>query len=192
MPRATFAFQGNSFQIRYPRDSRGGLADVYVDGVKRGEVNFYSATAGGTGRFPYTSATNGLHLVELRAVKGTAYFDGALTDGKVFPTTTKLVDETQTFTGVMGPSANNVEVDSYPITVGSNVTTIKASLSWEGGVDLDFALVDPDGVEVASGATLSNPEALEYAVTKPGTYTYQVKGYAAAIANYTLKSTQTP
>ena len=191
VPRATFAFQGKSFQIRYPRDSKGGLADVYVDGINRGQLNFYSATAGFTGRFPYTSGTNGLHVVELRGIKGNAYFDGALTDGRVFATTTKLVDEMQTFTGLMGPSAQNLEVDSYPITVGSNVTTIKAELSWTGGVDIDFGLGDPDGVEVASGASLSNPEVLEYAVTKPGTYTYQVKGFATVVANYTLKSTQT-
>jgi hypothetical protein len=191
VPRATFAFQGKSFQIRYPRDSKGGLADVYVDGVYRGPINFYSATAGYTGRFPVTSSANGLHVVELRGVKGNAYFDGALTDGKVFATNTRLVDESQTFTGLMGPSAQNLEVDSYPITVGSNVTTIKAELSWTGGVDIDFGLVDPDGVEVASGATLANPEVLEYAVTKPGTYTYQVKGFATVVANYTLKSTQT-
>jgi len=191
VPRATFAFQGRSFQIQYPRDSKGGLADVYVDGVNRGQINFFSATSGYTGRFPFTSTTSGLHVVELRGVKGNAYFDGALVDGKVFATNTRLVDETETFTGVMGPSVENLEIDSYPITVGSDVTTIKASVSWDGGVDIDFSLVDPDGVEVASGATLANPEVLEYAVTKPGTYTYRVKGYATVLANYTLKSTQT-
>jgi serine protease AprX len=127
----------------------------------------------------------------LRGTKGNVYFDGALVDGKLFATTTKLVDETQSFTGLMGPSANNLEVDSYPISVGNDVTTIKATLAWSGGVDLDFALIDPDGVEVASGASLGNPEALEFAVTKPGTYTYQVRGYAAVVANYTLTSTQT-
>ena len=191
VPRVSFAFQGRSFQLQYPRDAKGGLADVYVDGVNRGQVSFYSATTGYTGRFPYTSDSSGLHVVELRAVKGNSYFDGALVDGKLFATSTRLVDETESFTGLMGPSANNLEVDSYPITVGSDVTTIKARLSWDGGVDLDFSLLDPDGVEVASGASLSNPEVLEFAVARPGTYTYQVKGYAAAIANYTLASTQT-
>jgi hypothetical protein len=191
VPRASFAFQGKTFQIRYPRDSKGGLADVYVDGVNRGQISFYAATAGYSGRFPYTSASNGLHVVELRAIKGNAYFDGALTDGRVFATNTRLVDDTQTFTGLMGPSAQNLEIDTYPITVGSDVTTIKAELGWSGGVDIDFSLVDPDGVEVASGASLNNPEVLEFAVTKPGTYTYQVKGYATVAANYTLKSTQT-
>lgn len=191
VPRATFAFQGRTFQLQYPRDSKGGLADVYVDGVNRGQVNFYAASTGYSGRFPYTSSTSGLHIVELRGVKGTTYFDGALVDGKVFATNTRMVDETETFTGVMGPSVENLEIDSYPITVGSNVTTIKASITWDGGVDIDFSLVDPDGVEVASGATLANPEVLEYAVTKPGTYTYRVKGYATLVANYTLTSTQT-
>jgi subtilisin family serine protease len=190
-PRVRFAFQGKSFQIQYPRDAKGGLADVYVDGVNRGQVNFYAATAGYTGRFPFTAETSALHVVELRGVKGDVYFDGALVDGRLFATNTTLVDESQQFTGLMGPSANNLEVDSYPITVGSDTTTIKASLGWTGGVDIDFALLDPDGVEVASGASLGNPEVLEYAPTRPGTYTYQVRGYAAVIANYTLTSTQT-
>ena len=190
-PRVSFAFQGRDFQVQYPRDAKGGLADVYVDGLYRGTINFYAASTGYTGRFPLRMAGSGLHVVEIRGTKGNVYFDGALVDGKLFPTTTKLVDETQTFTGVMGPSAENLEIDSYPITVGNDVTTIKAQLGWSGGVDLDFSLVDPDGVEVSSGATLANPEVLEYAVTKPGTYTYQVKGYATLLANYTLTSTQT-
>jgi serine protease AprX len=66
---------------------------------------------------------------------------------------------------------------------------VKATLGWQGGVDVDFALVDPDGVEVASGATLGNPETLEFAVNRPGTYKYRVKGYATVLANYTLQST---
>jgi serine protease AprX len=191
VPRVTFAFHGDTFQLQYPRDSKGGLADVYVDGINRGQVNFYSATTGYTGRFAYTAPTTDLHVVELRGVKGTSYFDGALLDGKLFATNTRLVDESQTFTGLMGPSAQNLEIDEYPITVGSDVTTIKASLGWTGGVDIDFGLVDPDGVEVASGASLANPEVLEYAVTKPGTYKYLVKGYATVAASYTLTSTQT-
>ena len=73
--------------------------------------------------------------------------------------------------------------------MGSDVTTIKAVIGWDGGVDIDFSLLDPNGVEVASGATLANPETLEFAVIEPGTYTYQVKGYATVLANYTLNST---
>ncbi|MCY7355315.1 MAG: S8 family serine peptidase [Lysobacter sp.] len=191
VPRVNLAFQGTATQILYPRDSKGGVADVYVDGVNRGRLSFFNATPDFGGRFPITNLASGLHKVEIRGVQGNAYFDGALIDGKLFPVTTTLVDETQTFTGTMGPSVENLEIDEYTINVGADVTTIKANLGWDGGVDIDFSLVDPAGNEVASGASLSNPEVLEFAVTQPGTYTYRVKGYATVIANYTLASTLT-
>ncbi len=188
VPRLNLAFQGEAMQLLYPRDSKGGLADVYVDNVLRGRISFYDA-AGTSGRFALNDLASGLHHVELRGVKGTVYFDGALLDGSLFATNTELVEETQTFTGTMGPSAENLEVDEFTIEVGNDVTTIMATLGWDGGVDIDFTLLDPNGVEVASGATLANPETLEYAVAEPGTYTYQVKGYATVLANYTLDST---
>ena len=90
----------------------------------------------------------------------------------------------------MGPSVENLEIDEFQIEVGTDVTTIRATVGWDGGVDIDFSLLDPSGVQVASGATLANPETLEFAVTEPGTYTYQVKGYATVLANYTLESTK--
>ena len=190
VPRLDFAFQGTALQLLYPRNSKGGVGDVYVDGIFRGSINFFSATPS-SGTFPVDELGRGLHKVQLRGVSGNVYFDGALIDGKLFPATTQLVDETQTFTGTMGPSVENIEIDTYTITVGSDVTTIKATLGWDGGVDIDFDLVDPQGNAVASGATLGNPEVLEYFVTQPGTYTYRVKGYATLLANYKLTSTQT-
>ncbi|MEO6264799.1 MAG: S8 family serine peptidase [Luteimonas sp.] len=191
VPRINLAFQGTAIQVLYPRDSKGGLADVYVDGVQRGQLSFYSPTPDFAGRLPITKLASGLHKVEIRGVYGAIYFDGALIDGKLFPVTTKLVDETQTFSGTMGPSVENLEIDEFAFEVGTDVTTIKASLGWSGGVDIDFALVDPNGNEVASGASLANPEVLEFAVTTPGTYKYLVKGYATVAANYTLTSTLT-
>jgi len=142
-------------------------------------------------RVPLTGLADGVHQVELRGVQGTVYFDGALLDGGLLSTNTQLVNETETFAGTVGPSANNLEIDEIPFEVGTDVITIKASLDWTGGVDVDFALVDPAGNEVASGSTLGNPETLEYAVAVPGTYTYRVKGYAVLLASYTLTSTET-
>ncbi|MBA2238684.1 MAG: S8 family serine peptidase [Lysobacter sp.] len=188
-PRLDLAFQGQAFQLLYPRDSKGGLADVYVDDVFRGRISYFDPT-GTAGRFALNNLSSGLHHVQLRGIQGNVYFDGALVDGKLFSTDTKLVEETETFTGTMGPSVENLEIDEFKIDVGVDVTTIRATLAWDGGVDIDFSLLDPNGVEVASGATLANPETLEYGVTEPGVYTYQVKGYATVLANYTLQSTQ--
>ena len=190
VPRLNFAFAGNATQLAYPRDARGGLADVYVDGVNRGRISFYNASPD-VATLPVTGLADGVHRVELRGIQGNVYFDGALIDGTLLASNTRLVDESATFVGTLGPSANNLEVDEYPFEVGADVITIKATLGWSGGVDVDFALVDPAGNEVASGATLANPETLEYAVTVPGTYKYRVKGYAVVLASYTLTSTQT-
>lgn len=188
-PRARLAFSGTAFQLLYPRNSKGGVADVYVDGVHRGRISFYNPTPDFE-RFAVNGMSKGLHRIELRGIQGQVYFDGVLTDGPLFPSDTVLVEETETFTGTMGPSVENLQIDEYTIEVGSDTTTIRAELRWGGGIDLDLYLLDPEGNQVASAATLANPEVLEFAVKIPGTYTYQVTGYATVVADYTLTSTQ--
>jgi serine protease AprX len=189
VPRVDLAFYGQGLQLRFPRDTKGGLADVYVDGTNVGTINFYSATPTANGRFAVPDLDRGFHTVQVKGVKGNVYFDGALTDGRLLATSTRIVNDAQSFTGTLGPSAENLEVDEFPFEVGADAVMIKATVGWTGGADVDFALVDPDGVEVASGATLSNPEVLEFAVNRPGTYKYRVKGYATVLANYTVNST---
>ena len=189
-PALHFSVQGGDLQFSYPRDPRGGLADVYVDGVLQGRISFLAETSDFAGRFAAAGLGNGLHRVELRGVQGRVYFDGLLTDGSLQPTGTVEVEDTATFTGTMTPSVADVIVHRFPIEVGSDVTSLRATLGWTGGVDLDLHLVGPDGNRVASAATLSNPERLEFAVTEPGTYTYEIAGYISLLANYTLTSTQ--
>ncbi|WP_119718400.1 S8 family serine peptidase [Cognatilysobacter tabacisoli] len=190
-PVLALAFEGDAAQILYPRDAKGGLADVYVDGRNVGRISYYAASADNAGRFPLRGFGKGLHKVELRGVQGSMYFDGALTEGQLYPTNTTVTETTATYTGTMGPSAENLEIDEFAFEVPADAIGIRATLGWSGGVDIDFSLVDPDGNEIASGASLANPEVLEAAVSKPGTYTYRVKGYATVLANYTLTSTVT-
>lgn len=189
-PRVTLAFEGDDAQLLYPRDAKGGLADVYVDGRLHSRISFQNATPS-RASLPLKDLGRGIHKVEIRGVSGNVYFDGSLTEGKLYPTTTTVSEATTRFTGTMGPSAENLEIDEIPVEVGADVISLKAVVGWSGGVDIDVALVDPDGNEVATAATLSNPEVLEYAVTRPGTYRYLVKGYATVLANYTVDSTIT-
>jgi serine protease AprX len=189
-PSLHLTFQGRSLQLSYPRDPRGGLADVYVDGVNRGRISFLSDTGDFGGRFAVGGLDSGLHRVELRGVQGRVYFDGLLVDGELVETGTSLVEETETFSGTIGPSVLDLVTHEHAIEVGDDVSTLRARLGWSGGVDLDLYLVDPNGQTVASGATLGNPETLEFNVEAPGSYTYRVTGYISAVANYTLESTQ--
>jgi serine protease AprX len=112
---------------------------------------------------------------------------GLQADAAAFATGTR----TQVYEGSIGPSVENMEVHDIPVQVGSDVTRLAATLAWDGGVpaqDLDLYLLDPDGNQVAAAATVGNPESLQYAINRTGTYTYRVSGYAAAAASYTLTS----
>ena len=180
----------SAFKLLFPTNAQGGIGDVYVDGVKRGSVSFFSASPG-AGSASFTELGAGPHHVELRAIKDNAYVDGLQIEGQLFTDNTMFVDESQTFTGTLGPSVADLEVHRYPVEVAADVTTLRAMLDWTGGVDVDLYLVDPNGERVASGATVSHPETLEYMVKVPGTYTYEVTGFATLLANYTLTSTRT-
>lgn len=192
VPRITLAFEGQAAQILYPRNSKGGQADVYVDGKPVGSISFYSSSPIARNSFPIKNIGKGLHYVEIRGLTGNVYFDGALTEGKLYASNTTLKDTTTRYTGVMGPSANNVEIDEIPFEVGADAFSVRSVLTWDsGGVDIDYSLVDPSGTEIASGSTTSKPETIEVSVSTPGTYKYLVKGYATLLSNYTLDNTVT-
>ncbi len=186
--RATFT--GSAFKLLFPMNAQGGVADVYVDGVKRDTVSFYSAAAS-KGDASLTALEAGAHSLELRAVTGKTYVDGLSLEGELYPDNTTFVDETQTFAGTMGPSVADLEIDRYTIQAGGDATTIKGELAWTGVLDLDMYLVDPNGERVASGATLTNPERFEFAIRQPGAYTVEVTGFATLAATYTLTATIT-
>jgi serine protease AprX len=182
-------FTGTAFKLLHTLSTDGGTADVYVDGVKRGTVNFNGAA--GQRRAPFVGLEPGTHTFELRTVSGKTRLDGILLEGELFADTTAFVDSTQTFTGTMGPSVADLEIDRYPVQIPADATTLRGDLSWTGALDLDLYLVDPNGARIASGATSANPERFEYTVTQPGTYTLEVTGFATAAASYTLRSTIT-
>lgn len=185
-PRARFSFSGTAFQLLFPRTAEGGTAEVYVDGVSRGRVSFVGE---GFSRFPVAGLSKGVHRVELRGLQGEIYLDGVWTDGPLFPSNITLVEDSMQFTGTIGPSAENLQVAEHSFEVGPDAVDVRASLAWSGGPDLDLYLVGPDGAQVASAATLENPEVLEFSVKQPGTYTLQATGYISVVSTYTLDAT---
>jgi hypothetical protein len=113
-------------------------------------------------------------------------------DGALFDNGTQFTDETSTFTGMLGPSVQGIpETRLIPFEITANTLLVAATLAYEPGGDVDFYLLDPQGRTLAQGASLSNPEELTGFPTVPGTYNYQVVGFATAIANFSITSTLT-
>ncbi|MFW5926802.1 MAG: S8 family serine peptidase [Wenzhouxiangella sp.] len=183
-------FDGDTFQLPLPRTKRGGVADVYVDGFFRGRVSYFDEEPG-MAFHGFRDLGEGMHIVEIVPIDGRSYFDGLLVPGELFDVDAELVEKTTVHTGTMGPSAENASVEMIDFEVGHNALRIEGVLSWDVFADLDLRLYDPDGEQIASAASLEEPEIAAADISKAGTYTWVIEGYVSVLTNYTLESTVT-
>lgn len=85
---------------------------------------------------------------------------------------------------VSGAVSSATDNDWYRVEV-PNTGTMSVRLSHAQGIDLDWHLMDAAGAEVASGASLSNPENGTYNATATGTYYLRVRSNAGT-GSYSL------
>jgi hypothetical protein len=159
---------------RHARSTKGGTADVYLDGVFRQTIDYRDATGkletpvfGFEARFEGLAA--GAHTFELRNVKGAAYVDAFC-----------LESAEATGAAASGPGATSSRVDtltasgssllSFVVPVGTQSVSAVAS----GPGLLRLVLIDPAGVVLASADGVDGVAVLERAVSSAGTFQLKV------------------
>jgi subtilisin family serine protease len=190
------AIRGDRVRLHfYVKDDKPTSIELFSDGQSMGMATVYHADAS-----KYTPKDvvvsfddlgEGIHDLEIRMLSKYVYFDAMDVDGDVIASDVTYTEVTETYQGTMGASAENLEVQDFPFEIAANDISIMASLDWTTVADLDFALVNPEGVEVASSASLANPESLQFWVDQTGTYNLRVKGYISVATPFTITNTVT-
>lgn len=83
-----------------------------------------------------------------------------------------------------------------PFDVDASTYQVEATTEWlvapAGGVpDMDYQLLDPDGNVIASSGASGGPEFVSVRVSKAGTYTHRVVGYANAATDFQITTNLT-
>jgi hypothetical protein len=107
----------------------------------------------------------------------------------------------ETFTGQVTAGDGGLQLAEgttyvdVPFEVGEGTFKIDARLDFPQVVaglfhDLDFALLDPDGVQIDDSANSGGPEFISTRVTRGGRYVYRVIGFANAQTSFEITSSQ--
>ncbi|XOV79437.1 MAG: S8 family serine peptidase [Aestuariibacter sp.] len=164
--------------------------ELFSDGQSMGTATIYESSASKEApkdvAVAFEGLGDGIHDLEIRVLNRRVMFDRMDVDGAALAPDVSFVERQQVDSGTMGASAENLEVQEFPLEIAENDVSITSTLDWTGVADLDFYLVNPDGVEVASSASLENPEVIQFWTDEAGTYTLRVKGYISVATPFTV------
>lgn len=185
----------NGDRVRFTlvtRRKRPGTVEFYVDdklvdrkvihvpGTDKFNPGFVSVTLDELGE--------GAHNVKLVIRSRNVALDRIEADGSFLAGDTVFTTRNQSDSGLMGPSVENIEVQNIPLEITEGDIKIESTLSWDSVSDLDFYLVDPNGDEVASSASLANPEVLAYEPASVGTYQLRVTGFISVATPFSIET----
>ncbi|MEA3588938.1 S8 family serine peptidase [Pseudidiomarina sp. 1APP75-27a] len=164
--------------------------ELIADGQSMGTKTIYAADASEAApkdvAVAFDHLGEGIHDLEVRILDKRVMFDRMDVDGAILSPDVSFTTSQQMDSGTMGVSAENLEVQEFPLEIAPNDVSITSTLNWTGVADLDFFLVNPEGVEVASSASLENPEVIQFWTDMPGTYTLRVTGYISLATPFTI------
>ncbi len=165
--------QGGSVSYQYAVSSKGGSAEVVLDGVSRGFVYYKgSAKSPAFGEsVSYDALVAGTHTLELRNVKGVVYIDKfTLKNGSSNARPTSGPGATSSNTDTLNAAQNVVK----SVTVDSNTSAIAVMAESNSGLPIRLIMVDPSGSIVKTVEAVNGVAVIETPTTQAGTYLVKV------------------
>ena len=163
------AGQSGTLAYFYATSTKGGSAQVFIDGVPKGSVSF--AGAQGDVRTPqfgpsltFDALAAGTHTFELRAISGAAYVDGfCLASASSSAQPSAGPGATSNSTGTLSAAQSLINTISLP------AKTTAVALAADAPAPIQLVLMSASGKVLATASNSSGPAVIE-APASAGTY----------------------
>ena len=204
--RVNFSVGANrtgKFSFYYGKSTKGGVAEVFVDGVSRGQVSFVGASGSnktpdfGPSAAPYEFRIEGLstgqHTFELRNMSNAVFVDRFCLQQTSQP---QVVNPSQPppsggsssqsswldsgLLTMQGPTTSNTidvnvgQVSTSSLNLGSGATEISAVAETSSLVPIKLAVIDPNGLTVQIVDAVNGVAVISTPVSRGGLYTVKV------------------
>ena len=165
--------QNGSITYHYRKTSKGGSAEVFLDGVSQGVVNSNGTGGGST---PAYVVSAGQHTLEIRNLNGATYVDKfTLTSGSSSANPTSGPGATSS-----NSSTINLGGDlTRSITVDSGTSEIAIMAETIGNAPIRLVLIDPSGSVLSAVEATNGVAVIERSVSQGGTYLFKVVNLSA-------------
>jgi hypothetical protein len=176
-------------EYHYARSTKGGTADVYVDGALRSQINFNGSTGkledpvfGFKARFE--NLASGSHTFELRNVKGAAYVDRfCLESAASSGTPTSAPGSTTSALSSLASLGSLVQ--SLNVPAGTQSVSVVAS----GAGLLRVVLIDPAGAVLATSDAVDGVAVLDTTASAAGLYQVKVLNLGTGLTQVWMAAT---
>ena len=160
----------------FAKSTKGGTADIYVDGVLKSQVNFSGSTGslndpvfGFEARFGDLAA--GSHTLELRNVRGAAYVDRfCLESASPFGQSASELGPTSSGTSTIGAGQELLQ----NLSVGSGTQAISVVAATNAAVPLKLVLISPSGGVLATADASGGIAVIDTPASAQGMYVIKV------------------
>jgi PKD repeat protein len=182
-----------SITYSFAKSTKGGTADVYLDGVFKQTVNF--AGSSGTTQAPefkpdynvqYGGLSPGAHRLEVKNLKGVVYIDSFCLQNSVTATQPTTGPGTTT-NQASSVSAGQTSSSGFTVPAGAQEISVVAESSLS--VPYKLVLVNPSGVAVQTVDASNGVAVLNSTVNQGGTYLIKVVNVSLGPLQFTVTAT---